>query len=110
MRRIVAMTGAFGAVMAFFGSLVAVLSGGGGTLPGAADGDTQLARGVGAAGMSVLGLAGALVVGARLRTGAVLMAASAVGGLLLVFSFYIVGAVLLAAAVAMVLRPDSDEA
>ena len=109
MRRIVAMTGAFGAVMAFFGSLVAAFSGGVGILSGAADG-AQLARGVGAAGMSVLGLAGALVVGARLRTGAVLMAASAVGGRLLALSFYIVVAVLLVAAVAMALRSSADEA
>ena len=59
---------------------------------------------------AVLGLAGALVVGARLRTGAVLMAASAAGGLLLALSFYIVGAVLLVAAVAMALRSSADEA
>ena len=88
--------------MAFFGSLAAVL----GTV---SDPDAQLARPLGAVGMSVLGLTGALVVGLRFRTGGLLMGMSAVGGVVLAPAFYAPGAVLLAAAVALVVRARPEE-
>ena len=102
MRRVVAGTGALGAVLAFGGSVVALLGSG---EPGA-----ELARGLGAMGMSVVGLAGALAAGVRLRTGAVLMGASAVGGVLLEPELYLVGGVLLAAAVAVAVLVGAAEA
>ena len=101
MRRVVAMTGALGAVLAFAGSAVALFGSAG---PGA-----ELARGLAAMGMSVVGLTGALAVGQRLRAGAVLMATSALGGVLLEPQFYLVGAVLLAAAVAVAVLVGAAE-
>ncbi len=97
MRRVVAMTGALGAVLAFAGSVVGLFGSG------------ELARGLAAMGMSVVGLTGALAVGQRLRAGAVLMATSALGGVLLEPEFYLVGAVLLAAAVAVAVLVGAAE-
>ena len=108
MRRIVTMTGAFGAAMAFFGSLAAVV--GAAAVSDAAGPGAQLARPLGAVGMSVLGLTGALVVALRFRTGGLLMGISAVGGVVLAPAFYAPGAVLLAAAVALVVRARPEEA
>ncbi len=102
MRRVVAVAGALGAVLAFAGSVVALLGSG---EPGA-----ELGRGLGAMAASVVGLSGALAVGGRLRVGTVLMAASAVGGVLLEPEFYLVGAVLLAAAVAVAVLVGAREA
>ena len=96
MRRIVSMIGALGAVLAFGGAIVALL--------GTGEPGEEMARGLGALGMAVVGLAGAVASGARLRTGMMLMAASALGGVLREPDLYLVGAVLLAAAVAVGLR------
>ena len=75
-----------------------------GGLVGTGEPGEEMGRGVGALGMAVVGLAGAVASGARLRTGMMLMAASALGGVLLEPDLYLVGAVLLAAAVAVGLR------
>ena len=109
MRTIVAITGAFGAGLALLGSIAAMATGGVGVLSGADQAGPQVARGLGAAGMAVVGLVGALMARSRLRTGTALMAASTAGGMALVPSFYVVGAILLVAAAVIAVRSDPTE-
>ena len=111
MGTIVAMIGGFGAAMALFGALMALFAGGVGFSAGADEAGAMAARGTGAVFASLVGITGAFVARARMRTGGAMLLISAALGLLLVLWFYAVGAILLATAGVMAFwtGPDTEQ-
>jgi hypothetical protein len=108
--KIVVMVGVFGAVMALFGSVVAMMVGGTGAF-GSSDGAGEL-TGSGLISLLavVVGFIGALVGRSRLAVGATLMLASSAAGLVLITWYYVAGAILFSAAAYLALRAGPDDA
>jgi len=92
---IVSLIGGFGAAMAFVGALLATFAGGVGVTAGIDAAGGTIERGLLGVLASLVGVAGAVVVRFRLRTGGALLILSAVAGLAAALLFYAVGAVLL---------------
>ena len=86
MGKLIAGTGAFGALMALIGALLAITGGAASAL---------------ALGAALAGLTGAVISASRHRTGAVLMAAAAIVGIALAPLYLAAGSVLLLTAASM---------
>ena len=109
MGKIVALVGVFGGLLALFGSIVAMATGGVGMIAGADEAGSHAARSLAAIVASAVGVAGALAARRRLRFGAIVMIGSTAAGLALVTLFYATGAVLLLVASWMALRARPDD-
>ena len=94
MGKLIAGTGAFGALMALIGALLAITGGAASAL---------------ALGAALAGLAGAVISASRHRTGAVLMAAAAIVGIALAPLYLAAGSVLLLTAASMAFLGATSE-
>ena len=110
MGKLVAMVGVFGTLMAMFGSVLAMMTGGIGTLGGADEAGSFTLRGFSALLAAMVGFTGAMIGRKRLPVGASLMLASSAAGLVLITWYYVAGAILFLTASALALRAGPDDA
>jgi len=103
------MVGIFGGIMALFGSVVAMMTGGVGVISGAETASSYVLNGFGGTAMAVVGFVGAIVVRSRAWRGVTIMGVSALVGLAIVTWYYLMGALLFFIAILMVLCLDQED-